>query len=64
MHYHKGQVLLLPVGVCALAAHLVGVAKLAVIGGEDHNRGAVQAGGLYFFEQPNQMGVAVSDQLK
>jgi hypothetical protein len=30
--------LLLLVGVCAFAAHLVSAAKFAMVGGEDHNR--------------------------
>ena len=56
--------LLLPVGICTLAAHLVGTAQFAVIGGEDHNRRVVQVVGLYFFEQPNQMAIAVPDAVE
>jgi type IV secretory pathway protease TraF len=56
--------LLLSVGVCALAAHLVGAAKFTVIGGEDYNRRAIEAVGLYFFEQPNQMAVAIPDAVE
>ena len=43
MHYHERQMLLFFVGVCALAAHLVGAAQLAVIGCKDHNCRAIQA---------------------
>ena len=56
--------LLLPVGICTLAAHLVGTTQFAVIGGEDHDCRVVQVVCLYFFEKPNQMTVAVPDAVK
>src|SRR5215469_14053290 len=56
--------LLLPVGVCALAAHLMRTTQFAVIGGEDDDRRGVEAVGLQFLQQPNQMTVAVSDAVE
>src|SRR5215472_2842690 len=56
--------LLLPVGVCALAAHLVSASKLAVICREHHNRRTVQGISFQLFEQPNQITVAVANAVE
>ena len=61
---HQGQVVLPPVGVRALAPHLVVATQFAMIGRKDHDGVLVHAVAAQRVEQELNLAVAVSYGVK